>query len=367
MKIDLDLHPLDNKLENKNWPILIAGPCSAESEEQVMATAKELATIGKVSSFRAGIWKPRTRPGAFEGVGKIGLPWLQQVKKETGMSLSTEVASVEHVEACLKHDIDVLWIGARSTVNPFVVQAIADAVKGTDITILIKNPVNPDLPLWVGAFERFNKAGITKLGAIHRGFSPFKKTVFRNSPEWSIALELKRLCPNLPIICDPSHITGKRDLISFMSQKALDLDMDGLMIETHINPDKAWSDSEQQVTPRHLNDIILNLILRQPTLSDENLQTQLDKFRAEIDQLDEDIVQKLSARMEVARKIGLYKKNNHIKIFQKSRWENVLEGRVALGKAMGLSEDFMRTYLMQIHQESIKNQTEIMSEQKFDD
>ncbi len=361
MKIDLDLEPIDNKLKNKDWPILIAGPCSAESEEQVMATARELVAIGKVSSFRAGIWKPRTRPGAFEGVGKIGLPWMQQVKKETGMSLSTEVASVEHVEACLKHDIDVLWIGARSTVNPFVVQAIADSLKGTDVTVLLKNPVNPDLPLWVGAFERLNKAGITKLGAIHRGFSPFKKTAFRNSPEWSIALELKTLCPDLPIICDPSHITGKRDLISFMSQKALDLDMNGLMIETHITPDKAWSDAEQQVTPRQLNEIILNLILRQPNLPDENLKTQLDKFRAEIDQLDEDIVQKLSARMDVARRIGEYKKNNKVKIFQKNRWENILEGRVALGKAMGLSEDFMRTYLKQIHQESIKAQTKVMN------
>ncbi len=362
MKISLDLEKLDNRLENKRWPLLIAGPCSAETETQLMDTAKELKKIGKVSAFRAGIWKPRTRPGSFEGVGEIGLKWMQNVKAETGFSLATEVADVKHVEACLKHDIDILWIGARSSANPFSVQNIADALKGTDVTVMIKNPVNPDLQLWIGALERLNRAGIKKLAAIHRGFSAFRKMVFRNDPGWSIPIELKTMIPELPIICDPSHITGSRDLIAFMSQKSLDMNMNGLMIESHISPDHALSDAAQQVTPRQLDQIITDLIIRDPNSNNIDFHSQLDKLRNEIDQYDEEIFQKLSARMKVAEKIGHYKKENDVTIFQMGRWEQILEGRVALGAAMGLSEQFMKIVLQAIHQESIRVQTEIMND-----
>jgi len=361
MKIQLDIEPLDNKLSNKKWPFLIAGPCSAETEEQVISTAKELVKLGKVSAYRAGIWKPRTRPGMFEGVGEIGLQWMQNAKKETGMMLATEVANVEHVEACLKYGIDILWVGARSTANPFTVQSIADALKGTGTTVFVKNPVNPDLQLWIGALERINRAGIKKLGAIHRGFSPFQKMVFRNDPTWSIPLELKTLCPNLPIICDPSHITGNRELIGFMSQKALDLDMDGLMIESHLNPDAALSDAAQQLTPRDLDRVIFDLVLREPISNNQEFRTQLDTLRSEIDQLDEDIIQKLSSRMRIARKIGEYKKANDVTIFQMNRWEQLMEARIAIGSAMGLSEQFMKGMLQHIHQESIRIQTEVMN------
>lgn len=364
MKINLDIEPLDNLLVNKKWPFLIAGPCSAESEEQLIATAKELKKIGKVSAYRAGIWKPRTRPGMFEGVGQEGLKWMQNVKKETGLKVATEVANVEHVEACLKHDIDILWIGARSSANPFTVQSIADALRGSGTIVFVKNPVNPDLQLWIGALERINRAGIKRIGAIHRGFSPFRKTVFRNDPTWSIPLDLKTQCPDLPIICDPSHITGSRDLIGFMAQKALDLDMDGLMIESHINPEEALSDAAQQLTPRDLDKIIFDLVLREPVSNNHEFKTHLDKLRAEIDQLDEEIIQQLSARMKIAKKIGEYKRENDVTIFQMSRWEQLLEARIAVGTAMGLSEQFMKGMLQHVHQESIRIQTEVMNKDK---
>ncbi len=364
MKIDIDIQKLDNRLDNEEWPILIAGPCSAESEEQLVYTAKELAQIGKVSAFRAGIWKPRTRPGSFEGVGEVGLKWMQTVKKETGFAVATEVANVEHVEACLKYGIDIFWIGARSTVNPFTVQEIANALKGTNISVMVKNPVNPDLQLWIGALERLNKAGIKKLAAIHRGFSPFSKMAFRNDPCWNLPLELKTLCPDLPIICDPSHITGSRDLISFMSQKALDLNMNGLMIESHINPKEALSDANQQITPRELKQIIEDLVLRKPKTQDKVQASKLMELRAEIDQLDEEIFHKIASRMKIAAQIGEYKKKNGVTIFQMGRWEQILEKRIALGSAIGLSEFFIKELLEAIHQESIRIQTDILQSKK---
>jgi len=361
MKVELKLNKIDNYLSNKRWPILISGPCSAETEEQVMATAQGLAAIKKVSIFRAGIWKPRTRPGAFEGVGEPGLLWLQNVKKETGLPVATEVANAQHVELCLKYGIDVLWVGARTTPNPFSIQEIADAMKGTDITLLVKNPVNPDIQLWLGALERFNKAGITKLGAIHRGVSNYEKSSFRNLPMWSMAIELKRLLPELPIICDPSHIAGNRELIPFIAQKALDLDMNGLMIESHINPDCAWSDAKQQVTPNQLADIIIDLVLRDTESKNKDFMTQLESLRKQIDEFDEEIISKISLRMQAACKIGEYKRDNNVTILQVTRWEEILKKRVDFAKALGLSEKFTSNYLSLIHSESIRIQTEIMN------
>lgn len=360
MKLDLNIQTLDNFLENKRWPYLIAGPCSAESEELVVNTAHALAEIGKVSVFRAGIWKPRTRPGSFEGVGEKGLPWLQRVKKETGLRVAVEVANPDHVEACLKAGIDVLWIGARTSVNPFSVQNIADAIKGVDITLMIKNPINPDLQLWMGALERVNKVGVKKMAAIHRGFSSYDESVFRNEPMWKLPIELKRLCPELPIICDPSHITGNKELIPFMAQKALDLDMDGLMIESHIHPQVAKSDAKQQVTPKELADIIRDLVLREPILKD-GLKGELEMLRDEIDKIDEDIIQKISARMQIAGRIGEFKRKNEITVLQVNRWEEILNRRIDMGKAMGLSKRFMKEYLQLVHQESIRIQNEIMN------
>ncbi len=360
MKIELDLERFDNFLENKRWPFLISGPCSAETEEQMLSTAKELRKIEKVSAFRAGIWKPRTRPGSFEGVGEIGLKWLQLVKQETGFRTATEVASAAHVELCLKYDVDVLWVGARSSANPFSVQEIADAVRGTDIIVLVKNPINPDLQLWIGALERINKAGIKKLGAIHRGFSAYGENVFRNPPLWSLPIELKRLCPALPIICDPSHITGNRDLIPFMAQKALDLNMDGLMIESHIQPSVALSDAHQQITPLILSKLISDLVLRDPHLPNDK-RSELDELRSQIDEIDETIIQKISERMKISQKIGELKHNMNVTVLQVSRWQQILEGRIALGKAMGLSGEFMEQYLDAIHQESIRIQEDILN------
>lgn len=361
MSIQLDLEPLENHLPNKRWPILIAGPCSAESEQQLMDTALQLQSIGKVSVFRAGIWKPRTRPGMFEGVGETGLAWMQAVKKETGFPIATEVATPKHVELCLKHDFDVLWVGARTTPNPFSVQDIADALKGSNITVLVKNPINPDLQLWLGALERINKAGIRRLGVIHRGFSAFEETVFRNQPMWTLPIELRRILPNLPIIADPSHIAGNRELIPFVAQKALDLGMDGMMIESHINPDVALSDKQQQLTPSALGKIILDLVLRDPSSVNIEFQNKLEKLRAQIDQLDEEIIQKLSQRMKTAAQIGQYKKDNNVMILQVNRWDEILQKRIAMARAMGLSEEFMRKMLQLIHNESISIQTEIMN------
>ena len=314
-KKGLELQPLSSWI-TADRPLIISGPCSAETESQTIETCKQIAATGRVHALRAGIWKPRTRPGQYEGAGDIGLQWLLQAKKETGLPVTTEVANAAHVEACLKAGVDILWIGARTTVNPFSVQEIADSLKGVDIPVMVKNPVNPDLELWIGALERLNRAGITKLAAIHRGFSSFEKGPFRNAPMWDMAIELKTKLPDLKIICDPSHISGNRDLIALISQKALDLDMDGLMIESHINPDAAWSDAKQQVTPAVLGRIIAGLVVRTVFSDNKTFKDTLSILREQIDHLDDEIMQKMSARMKVSEKIGQYKKENNVTILQ---------------------------------------------------
>ncbi|MBK5278011.1 MAG: bifunctional 3-deoxy-7-phosphoheptulonate synthase/chorismate mutase type II [Bacteroidia bacterium] len=342
-------------------PIIISGPCSAETEEQMVETAKQIAATGKVHALRAGIWKPRTRPGQYEGAGEEGLKWLIQAKKETGLPVTTEVANAAHVEACLKAGVDILWIGARTTVNPFSVQEVADSLKGVDIPVMIKNPINPDLELWLGAFERLNKAGITKMAAIHRGFSSFEKGPFRNAPMWDLAIELKTRIPELDMICDPSHIAGNRELISFVSQKALDLDMAGLMIESHINPDAAWSDAKQQVTPLVLGKIISELVARTVSTDNKAFKDTLSLLREQIDHLDDDIMSKMAARMKISEKIGQYKKENNVTILQVTRWEEIVQTRVSLGKAMGLDTGFTRDLLRLVHHESIQVQEKVMN------
>lgn len=340
---------------------MISGPCSAETEEQMIATAKQIAATGKVHALRAGIWKPRTRPGQYEGAGEEGLKWLIQAKKETGLPVTTEVANAAHVEACLKAGVDILWIGARTTVNPFSVQEVADSLKGVDIPVMIKNPINPDLELWIGAFERLNKAGITKMAAIHRGFSSFEKGPFRNAPMWDLAIEMKTRIPELDMLCDPSHIAGNRDLISFVSQKALDLDMVGLMIESHINPDAAWSDAKQQVTPLILGKIISELVVRTVSTDNKAFKDTLSLLREQIDQLDDEIMSKMASRMKISEKIGQYKKENNVTILQVNRWEEIVQTRVSLGKAMGMDVGFTRDLLRLIHHESIQVQEKIMN------
>ena len=361
MKKVLELESISTWLPGIERPIIISGPCSAETENQMIMTAKQLAATGKVNALRAGIWKPRTRPGQFEGAGKEGLAWLVRAKQETGLPITTEVATPEHVELCLKAGVDILWIGARTTVNPFSVQAIADVLKGVDIPVLVKNPVNPDLELWIGALERLNKAGITKLAAIHRGFSSSEKGPFRNAPMWNMAIDLKTRIPELDIICDPSHISGTRDLIPLISQKALDMDMAGLMIESHIHPDAAWSDAKQQVTPAVLGNIIDNLVVRSASSSNKNFKDTLTILREQIDHLDDEIMQKLASRMRISEQIGQYKKENNVTILQVSRWEEIVETRIALGRAMGLSREFTNELLKLIHNESIQVQTRVMN------
>ncbi len=336
-------------------PILIAGPCSAETEEQVMDTAKQLAKNG-VQIYRAGIWKPRTKPGGFEGVGEIGLPWLQAVKKETGMYVATEVATARHVEAALKSGIDMLWVGARTSANPFAVQEIADALKGVDLPVLIKNPVNPDLDLWIGAVERIYNAGIRKLGVIHRGFSSYDKKIYRNLPQWHIPIELHRRLPNLPIICDPSHIGGRRELIASLSQQAMDLSFDGLIIESHTCPDKAWSDASQQITPDILQFIINKLVIREGVQTTENLAD----LRLQIDSIDNDLLEMLSKRMRISREIGTYKKEHNMPVLQATRYDEIMQKRVILGESMGMSPEFVTQILESIHEESVRQQIEIL-------
>jgi len=359
-KKELQLEPISSWMK-VDRPVIISGPCSAETEEQMVATAKQIAATGKVHALRAGIWKPRTRPGQYEGAGEEGLKWLISAKQETGLPVTTEVANAAHVEACLKAGVDILWVGARTTVNPFSVQEVADALKGVDIPVMVKNPINPDVELWLGAFERLNKAGITKMAAIHRGFSSFEKGPFRNAPMWDLAIELKTRIPELDMICDPSHIAGNRDLISFVSQKALDLDMAGLMIESHINPDAAWSDAKQQVTPAALNKIISELVVRTQSTDNKVFKDTLSILREQIDQLDDEIMQKLSARMKISEKIGQYKKENNVTILQVNRWEEIIQTRIALCRAMGLNDEFTTDLLKLIHHESIQVQTKVMN------
>ena len=355
-----DIIPLSEWLTDNAHPLIIAGPCSAETEEQVMTTARQISVIPDVKVFRAGIWKPRTRPKDFEGTGDKGLQWLQNVKKETGLLTCVEVAKPQHAEACLKAGIDILWIGARTTVNPFYIQEIADALAGTDVPIMIKNPVNPDLKLWMGAFERFYNTGKRKLIAIHRGFYFFNKSEYRNAPMWEIPIELKRQFPSLPIITDPSHICGKRDMIFAVSQKAMDLEMDGLMIEAHCNPDKALTDARQQLSPGQLQELLASLIIREKTGNVE-IQSKLEQLRCEIDKLDAEMIEVLSKRFGIVREIGNYKKENNITILQQKRWDYILSDRTGAAAREGITVDFINRLLELIHDESIQIQTEIMN------
>ena len=359
---------MENTKELRTWlddmqlphPLVIAGPCSAETEEQVLNIAHELKDTD-VNYYRAGIWKPRTRPGNFEGVGAIGLKWLQKVKKETGLKTATEVANKTHVDLALEHDVDLLWIGARSTVSPFIVQEIADALKGTDKIVLVKNPVNPDLSLWLGAVERLQKADIKKLGVIHRGFSSYRKTKYRNIPEWQLAIELQTKFPDLPLINDPSHICGTRDLILDVSQTALDLNYDGLMIETHIDPDNAWSDAAQQVTPKTLVQIMKDLRIRKVTDQEAEYRSKLGNLRAQIDVIDNQLIDILGKRMEVSDEIGQLKKKRNVAVLQTNRWNAILGKMILEGETKGLSEEFVLRMFKAIHQESINHQEKIIN------
>lgn len=343
---------------NLPYPLVIAGPCSAETEHQVLKIAHQLKNTD-VTVFRAGVWKPRTRPGNFEGVGSIGLNWLKKVKHETGLLTTTEVANKHHVRLALEHDIDILWIGARTTVNPFMVQEIAEALSGTDKIVLIKNPINPDLSLWLGGMERLYTAGIKNIGLVHRGFSTYDKTKYRNIPEWQIPIEVQKRFPDLPLICDPSHIAGRRDLIFELSQLSLDLNFDGLMIETHWDPDNAWSDAKQQITPDTLITYMRELKMRKPTLQKEDYRIELEKFRSEIDIIDEQLLSVLSKRMDVARQIGALKKDKNVAILQNRRWNEILGNMILEGDSLNLSKEFVVKIFKAIHQESINNQKKI--------
>lgn len=351
-----NLQPLLPQGVSADRPVIIAGPCSAETPEQVIATARGLAANG-IRIFRAGIWKPRTKPGCFEGVGALGLDWLKQVKSELGMCVATEVANKDHVEAALEAGIDILWIGARTSANPFAVQEIADSLKGVDIPILVKNPISPDLELWIGAIERLHNAGINRLGAILRGFSAYGKHIYRNLPQWHIPIELHRRIPKLPIICDPSHIGGKRELIAPISQQAMDMGFDGLIIESHCNPDCAWSDKDQQITPDELKSVISSLVIRDTKQTTENL----DILRRQIDNLDNELLEILNKRMGVSREIGRYKKEHSMQIVQTGRYDDILKSRMSQAMDMGMSGDFMRDVLQAIHEESVRQQIEILN------
>ena len=345
---------------NLNHPLVIAGPCSAETEDQVLKIAHDLKNTD-VSIYRAGIWKPRTRPGMFEGVGAIGLKWLDKVKKETGLLTATEVANASHVKLALEYDIDVLWIGARSTVSPFIVQEIADALKDTDKIVLVKNPVNPDLSLWLGGLERLYTANIKKLGVIHRGFSTYEKTKYRNNPEWQLPIELQNRYPDIPLICDPSHIAGRRDILQDISQTALDLNFDGLMIETHTDPDNAWSDAAQQITPKVLVKMMEDLKIRTRTSDEADYQNQLNTLRTQIDVIDHGILETLGKRMKVAVSIGELKKQKNVAVLQTKRWNEILGNMILEGEKKGLSEEFVLKMFKAIHQESINNQEKVIN------
>jgi chorismate mutase len=361
MKVSLKLDKFEFKGISNERPLILAGPCSAESEEQVMNTARQLKDYG-VGIYRAGLWKPRTRPNAFEGVGKEGLPWLKRVKEELGMYTATEVANVKHVYDALKSGIDIIWIGARTTANPFAVQEIADALKGVDMPVMIKNPVSPDLELWIGAFERLNSAGITKMAAIHRGFSIYNRTLYRNNPQWEIPIELKRLLPDLPIITDPSHICGSRDLLYEVSQRAMDLDFYGLIVESRCNPDKALSDAQQQLTPENLNKMMRKLVLRSANVQNNVLLSTLEDLRHEIDKYDDKIMDIFEHRMAISRKIGEYKKKNNVTILQTSRWDEIIRNKIDQAAKKGLGEEFIIKIFRAIHEESINHQTKVMND-----
>jgi chorismate mutase len=342
-------------------PLIISGPCSAETEEQTVQTIERLAKTGKVDMVRAGIWKPRTRPGSFEGIGTKGLPWLQRARQLTGLPVMVEVATGKQVEDALHFDIDVLWIGARTTVNPFSVQEVADALRGVDVPVLVKNPINPDIELWTGAVERVAKAGIKQIGLIHRGFSSYGNTEYRNAPMWHLAIEMKRRTPGMMMINDPSHISGRRDILLDVAQKAIDLDMDGLIIETHIDPDKAWSDARQQITPERLAELLDSIKWRHETTTEKDFITALEKLREQINHIDDELIQLLGQRMKIADQIGEYKKANNITILQTNRWNSILEKAFAKGEKLHLSKEFITKYYDAVHMESINHQNKIMN------
>lgn len=352
------------EVTQKAWskrPLIISGPCSAETEAQVVETAQRLAATGKVDVLRAGIWKPRTKPGMFEGIGAKGLPWLQHAQRLTGLPTAVEVATAKQVEDALTFDVNILWIGARTTVNPFSVQEVADALRGVDVPVLIKNPINPDLELWSGAVERVARAGVKQIGLIHRGFSSYGNTEYRNAPMWHLAIEMKRRNPEIMIINDPSHICGRRDILMDVAQKAIDLDFDGLMIESHIDPDNAWSDAKQQVTPERLGEMIGSILWRSEDVNSEEYHAALEKLRQQINHLDDELMQIIGQRMKIAEKIGEYKKNNNITILQTNRWNEILERAYSRGEKIGLSKEFVTRYLDAVHMESINHQNKIMN------
>ena len=342
-------------------PLIISGPCSAETEEQVVETVQRIAATGKVDMIRAGIWKPRTRPGSFEGIGVKGLPWLLRAKKLTGLPTMVEVATGKQVGDAMSFEVDVLWIGARTTVNPFSVQEVADALRGTDVPVLIKNPINPDLELWTGAVERVAKSGVKQIGLIHRGFSSYGNTEYRNAPMWHLAIEMKRRYPDLLFINDTSHLCGRCDILHEVAQKAIDLDYDGLMIESHMDPDHAWSDAKQQVTPEKLAELLDSIIWRREDVNSAEYHAALEKLRQQINHLDDELMQIVSQRMKIAEKIGEYKKNNNITILQTNRWNEILQRAVQKGEGLGLSKEFITKYFDAMHMESINHQNKIMN------
>jgi chorismate mutase len=357
-----DTTTMDEKIK-ETWqkrPLIISGPCSAETEEQVMETARRLAATGKVDVLRAGIWKPRTKPGMFEGIGVKGLPWLAAAKKVTGLPIAVEVATARHVEAALQFDVDILWIGARTTVNPFSVQEVADALKGTNVPVLVKNPINPDLELWSGALERLQKVGVKEIGMIHRGFSNYGNTTFRNSPMWHLPIEMKRRHPEMLIVCDPSHICGNRQMLAEVAQKSIDLDFGGLMLESHIDPDQAWSDAKQQVTPERLKEMLDGLAWREEVSTREEFITALATLREQINHIDDELMTLIGQRMKIADLIGQYKKENNITILQTNRWNEILDRAVTKGEQLGLSKEFIIRYFDAVHLESISHQNKVM-------
>ncbi len=353
--MELEIEPLGLPCDEKR-PLVIAGPCSAETEEQVLTTARQLAARG-CRIFRAGVWKPRTKPGGFEGQGEKALPWLKAVKQQTGMLTTTEVATPEHVELALKYDVDILWVGARTTANPFAMQALADCLKGIDVPVLLKNPVNPDLELWIGAMERINQAGLKRIAAVHRGFSSYDKKIYRNLPMWQIPIELRRRIPDLPIICDPSHIGGRRELVAPLCQQAMDLGFDGLIVETHCNPDKAWSDAKQQVTPEMLYYILGLLVVRDGVVATDGIY----ELRKQIDEIDNCLMEQLAKRMRVCREIGRYKKEHNMTVLQTSRYNEILDKRGAQGSLCGMDSNFVKEVFEAIHEEAVRQQMEIIN------
>ncbi len=363
MTLKLDINPIKAWLPNINNPLLVSGPCSLETEEQTLETAKLLAKDDRGYVFRGGVWKPRTRPGSFEGVGSIGLKWLQMVQQETGLMVGTEVANAQHTEEALKAGIDVLWIGARSTASPFVVQEIADVIKGSDKVVMVKNPVNPDVHLWMGAVERIHQAGIKNIVGIHRGFTPFSDTKYRNYPNWKTFIELKRLLPNLPVICDPSHIAGKREYLAEIAQKAFDMGMEGLMLESHRDPSVALSDAAQQLTPADLGKLLDKLVIRYENANNPAFENQLDVLRNRIDFIDSELLEMLSSRSTIVKQIGQYKKDNNVTALQINRWTQIIDSRINLGKNMALDEMFIKTLFQLIHEDSVRIQTEIMDKE----